>query len=56
LSASGVPPRPLRLRIVATKNRPCADFPFRAGDAYEPGVALDLDYGVLLPRQVLFPR
>jgi 2-methylfumaryl-CoA hydratase len=40
----------LRLRTVATKDRPCADFPFRNGDDYDPAVILDLDYWVLLPK------
>ncbi|MGD0721346.1 MAG: MaoC family dehydratase [Roseiarcus sp.] len=40
----------LRLRTIATKNRPCADFPFRAGEGYDPSVILDLDYWVLAPR------
>ena len=40
----------LRLRTVATKNRPCADFPWRDGEAYDPSVILDLDYWVLTPR------
>ena len=40
----------LRLRTVATKNRPCADFPLRDGEAYDPAVILDLDYWVLAPR------
>jgi 2-methylfumaryl-CoA hydratase len=40
----------LRLRTVATKDRPCADFPLRAGDADDPAVILDLDYWVLMPR------
>ena len=39
----------LRLRTVATKNRPCPDFPFKAGDEYDPAVILDLDYWVLMP-------
>ena len=26
----------LRLRTIATKNRPCADFPLREGEGYEP--------------------
>ena len=38
----------LRLRTIATKDRPCADFPSQAGD--DPAVILDLDYWVLLPR------
>ncbi len=40
----------LRLRTVAAKDHPCADFPDRAGDAYHPAVVLDLDYWVLMPR------
>jgi 2-methylfumaryl-CoA hydratase len=40
----------LRLRTVATKDRPCADFPYKSGDTYEPTVILDLDYWVLMPR------
>ena len=40
----------LRLRTVATKDRPCADFPYKNGDEYDPAVILDLDYWVLLPK------
>jgi 2-methylfumaryl-CoA hydratase len=40
----------LRLRTVATKDRPCADFPLRSGEDYDPAVLLDLDYWVLVPR------
>ena len=40
----------LRVRMVATKNRPCADFPFRDGEAYDPSVILDFDIWVLIPR------
>ncbi len=40
----------LRLRTVAVKDHPCADFPDRAGEAYHPAVVLDLDYWVLMPR------
>lgn len=40
----------LRLRTVATKNRPCADFPLKNGDEDDASVILDLDYWVLLPR------
>ena len=40
----------LRLRTVATKNRPCDDFPRLLGDGYEPSVVLELDTWVLLPR------
>jgi 2-methylfumaryl-CoA hydratase len=40
----------LRLRLVATKDRPAADFPLRAGDGkYLPEVVLDFDYwGIML--------
>lgn len=40
----------LRVRLVATKNRACADFPFREGESFEPSVILDFDIWVLLPR------
>jgi 2-methylfumaryl-CoA hydratase len=40
----------LRLRTVATKDRPCGDFPLKTGDADDPAVILDLDYWVLIPR------
>ena len=40
----------LRVRTLATKNRPCADFPLREGEGYDPAVVLDLDYWVLAPR------
>ena len=40
----------LRLRTVATKDRPCGDFPQAGGDAPDPAVILDLDYWVLMPR------
>ena len=40
----------LRLRTVATKDRPCPDFPYKEGDEYDPSVILDLDYWALLPR------
>ncbi|HLH50374.1 MAG TPA: MaoC family dehydratase [Roseiarcus sp.] len=40
----------LRVRTVATKNRPCADFPDRDGEGYDAAVILDLDYWVLAPR------
>ena len=41
----------LRLRLVATKDRPCADFPDRddAGK-YPPEVVLDFDYWGIVPR------
>ena len=40
----------LRLRTVATKDRPCPDFPLRDDKDYDPAVILDLDYWVLMPR------
>lgn len=41
----------LRLRTVATKDRSCADFPYKGEDGgYDPAVVLDLDYTVLMPR------
>jgi len=40
----------LRLRTVATRDRPCADFPYKNGEEYDPAVLLDLDYWVLVPR------
>ena len=41
----------LRLRTVAAKDRPCADFPLKDAEGkYDPAVLLDLDYWVLLPR------
>ena len=43
----------LRLRLVATKNRPCADFPLLGEDGrHLPEVLLDLDYWALIPRRV----
>ena len=40
----------LRLRTVATKDRPCPDFPLKDGDDYDAAVILDLDYWGLMPR------
>ncbi len=41
----------LRLRTIAAKDRPCADFPLKDAEGkYDPAVLLDLDYWVLLPR------
>ncbi len=41
----------LRLRTVATKDHPPADFPLKGDDGkYLPHVVLDLDYWVLMPR------
>jgi 2-methylfumaryl-CoA hydratase len=54
LATSDIPNRKdvgaLRLRTVATKDRPCPDFPLKAGDSYDPAVILDLDYWALIPR------
>ena len=42
----------LRLRTVATKDRPCADFPYKNADGqYDPAVVLDFDYIVLMPTR-----
>ena len=42
----------LRLRTVATKDRPCADFPYKGEEkVYLPTVVLDFDYTVLIPRR-----
>ena len=41
----------LRLRLVATKNRPCYDFPLQTADGkYEDGIILDFDYWALMPK------
>jgi 2-methylfumaryl-CoA hydratase len=41
----------LRVRLVATKNRSCADYPYQSADgAYVDGVVLDLDAWLVLPR------
>ncbi|HEY4143154.1 MAG TPA: MaoC family dehydratase [Pseudolabrys sp.] len=54
LAAADIPGRDdvgaLRLRTVATKDHPCADFPHKVGDEYDPAVILDLDYWVLMPK------
>lgn len=42
----------LRIRTVATKDLPCADYPFKGEDGkYLPNVVLDFDYTVLVPRK-----
>jgi 2-methylfumaryl-CoA hydratase len=42
----------LRLRLVATKNRPCADFPFKDADGrHLPEVILDFDYWAAIPNR-----
>ena len=41
----------LRLRMVATKNLACSEFPYKnAEKKYQPNVVLDFDYKVLMPR------
>jgi 2-methylfumaryl-CoA hydratase len=40
----------LRIRMVATKNRPGTDFPYKQDGKYDDSVVLDLDYTVALPR------
>jgi 2-methylfumaryl-CoA hydratase len=40
----------LRLRLVATKNLPCNEYPLKLGDQYAVGVVLDFDYWALVPR------
>ncbi len=42
----------LRLRLVATKNLPCAEFPDKNGEGqYPESVILDFDYWALMPRR-----
>jgi 2-methylfumaryl-CoA hydratase len=41
----------LRLRLVATKNQPCAAFPYKTGEEYDPSVILDFDYWVAVPKR-----
>ena len=42
----------LRLRLVATKDRPCTDFPDKdAAGGYPPEVVLDLDYWAAVPAR-----
>lgn len=42
----------LRLRLVAVKNRPAADFPLRDSEGrYHPSVLLELDWWGLVPRR-----
>ncbi len=41
----------LRIRTIATKDQPCAEFPDKDEDGKrDPSVVLDLDYWVLMPR------
>ena len=42
----------LRLRLVATKNLPCAEFPDKGADGnYPPDVILDFDYWAIMPKR-----
>ena len=42
----------LRVRLVATKDLPCAEFPYKGEDGkHLPNVVLDLDLTVLIPRR-----
>jgi 2-methylfumaryl-CoA hydratase len=41
----------LRLRLVATRDRACEDFPRQDGNGkYDPSVVLDFDYWGILPK------
>jgi 2-methylfumaryl-CoA hydratase len=40
----------LRLRTIATKDRPCRDFPLQEAGEYDPAVILDLDYWAVMVR------
>lgn len=47
----------LRLRLVATADRPCADFPDKdAAGAYPPEVLLDFDYWAAIPKRAVAGR
>jgi 2-methylfumaryl-CoA hydratase len=42
----------LRVRTIATKDCPCAEWPGKGADGkYHPAVVLDLDYWLLMPRR-----
>lgn len=42
----------LRLRMVATQDRPCMDFPNKDGEeVYDPAVILDFDYWAAIPKR-----
>ncbi len=41
----------LRVRTIAVKDHPCADFPGKTDDGYHESVMLDLDYWLVMPRQ-----
>lgn len=40
----------LRVKTIAVKNHPCADFPGKTEDGYHESVMLDLDYWLVMPR------
>jgi 2-methylfumaryl-CoA hydratase len=40
----------LRARLIAVKDQPASSFPLKTGDDYAPGVLLDLDLWLVLPR------
>jgi 2-methylfumaryl-CoA hydratase len=40
----------LRIRMIATKNHPCADFPHRSESGFHPNVILEFDYWAVMPR------
>jgi 2-methylfumaryl-CoA hydratase len=40
----------LRLRTIAAKDHPCADFPQKSGNDDHPAVLLELDYWTLMPH------
>ncbi len=40
----------LRIRTIATRDKPCAGFPLMEGEGYDPAIILDLDYWALIPR------
>ncbi|NQV84266.1 MAG: MaoC family dehydratase [Rhodospirillales bacterium] len=43
----------LRLRMIATKDRACGDFPGKDIEGkYDPSVVLDFDFTVLMPRRI----
>ena len=43
----------LRLRLVATKNKPCTDYPYKdETGGYDANVILDFDYWAAIPRRV----
>jgi 2-methylfumaryl-CoA hydratase len=42
----------LRLRLVATKNRPCSDFPYKDAEGkHLSDVILDFDYWAAIPSR-----